>query len=315
MIAPAFLVIFSLLVNSAGSRLMVRARWADRAPGLAILVWQSLAASVLLAMTLAGLALAVPVLPGTSSLADALQACSTALRHQYQTPAGASLSIAGIALAGGLVGRIGYCLAAALRSIGQQRAAQAQSLNLSARRDDRRGFSVVDHPIAAAYCIPGRNAGVIVTTGALASLDDAQLDAVIAHERAHLRGRHDLVLAFSGALRRAFPGLACTRLGDVELNRLVEMRADDVALRTSSRPSLARALVNLSQGQTPHGALGAGGDALARLTRLTKPKQPVGPLISGLVALSAMLLIAVPLVVVSEPAVIAALMDYCPLTI
>lgn len=315
MIAPAFLIAFAILVNSAGSRLMVRARWTERSPGVAILLWQSLAASVLLALTLAGLALAVPVLPGTTGLADALKACSTALRHQYQTPAGASLSIAGMVLTGAVVCRVAYCVAAALLSIWHQRTAQAQSLNLSARRDKYRGISVVDHPVAAAYCIPGRNAGVVVTTGALASLDDTQLDAVIAHERAHLRGRHDLVLAFSGALRRAFPRLACTRLGQAELSRLVEMRADDIALRTSTRPTLARALVNLSQGQTPQGALGAGGDALARLTRLTNPSRPLGRLTTGLVAGTAILLIALPVFVVSEPAVIAALMDYCPLTI
>lgn len=315
MIAPAFLIALAILVNSAGSRLMIRARWADRSPGLAILIWQSLAASVLLATTLAGLALAVPVLPGTSGLADALEACSTALRHQYQTPAGATLSIAGILLACGVACRVIYCLAAAARSIRLQRKRQTQSLNLSARRNEQRGFSIIDHPIAAAYCIPGRNAGVVVTTGALASLSHTELDAVIAHERAHLRGRHDLVLAFSGALRRAFPHLACTRLGHVELGRLVEMRADDVALRTSARPTLARALVNLSQGQTPPGALGAGGDALARLTRLTKPSPPLGRLITGLCAGSAILLVILPVIVVSEPAIIAALMDYCPLTI
>lgn len=320
MIAPTFLILFAFLVNSAGSRLLVRARWTDRAPGLAIVVWQSLAASVLLAMTLAGLALALPVMPGTSDLAAALEACSTALRHQYQTPGGAGLSIAGIVLAGGVIGRIGYCLIAALRTIGQQRGAQSQIVALSARRDERRGISIVDHPAAAAYCIPGRNArtrnaGVVVTTGALASLDDLQLDAVIAHERAHLRGRHDLVLAFAGALRRAFPRLACARLGRSELSRLVEMRADDVALRTNSRATLAHALVNLSQGQTPQGALGAGGDALARLRRLTAPRRPLSRPIAVLLAGSAMLLIALPVLVVSEPAVIAALMDYCPLTI
>ena len=41
----------------------------------------------------------------------------------------------------------------------------------------------------AAYCVPGRPATIVLTSGALAVLDPAQLTAVLAHERAHLAGR------------------------------------------------------------------------------------------------------------------------------
>ena len=36
---------------------------------------------------------------------------------------------------------------------------------------------------------------MILTTGAVQALDPGQLDAVLAHERAHLAGRHPLLLA------------------------------------------------------------------------------------------------------------------------
>lgn len=313
MTAPAALAVFALLVNSLGSRWLRSARWVDRAPALGIAVWQALTASVLLSAGLAGLALALPLLPGTSSLASLLEACSSALRNQYQTPGGVGLSIAGVVLAVGIVGRVAYCTAVAIHTIGRARMTQNQNLALSARRDTTWNISVVEHPTPAVYCIPGRTAGVVVTTGARATLDDDQLRAVIAHERAHLRGRHDLVLAFAGALHRAIPRLACVRIGHSELARLVEMRADDIALRTNDRITLAHALVNLSQGHTPTGALGAGGAALARLQRLTEPPRPVGRIVYLLAATATTVLLAVPLLIVSEPAAVAAMMHYCPI--
>ena len=47
----------------------------------------------------------------------------------------------------------------------------------------------------AVYCVPGRPPTIVLTTGALAVLDTEQLTAVLAHERAHLAGRHHLLLA------------------------------------------------------------------------------------------------------------------------
>ena len=60
-----------------------------------------------------------------------------------------------------------------------------------------------EHP--AVYCLPGRRR-IVMTTGALRCLDARQLEAVLAHERAHLSGRHHLVLTFANALKDAFPG-------------------------------------------------------------------------------------------------------------
>ncbi len=51
---------------------------------------------------------------------------------------------------------------------------------------------VLDDPRPAAYCVPGRPGTIVLTSGALAVLDPAQLAAVLAHERAHLAGRHHL---------------------------------------------------------------------------------------------------------------------------
>src|SRR5204862_7881841 len=77
------------------------------------------------------------------------------------------------------------------------------------------GALVVDHPAAAAYCVPGLRSRIVVSAGALNLLDQAELAAVLAHERAHLRARHDLVLLPFGALVRAFPRARLARRAQV----------------------------------------------------------------------------------------------------
>ena len=55
--------------------------------------------------------------------------------------------------------------------------------------------------------------------------------AVLAHERAHLRERHDLVLLPFTALARAFPWSVLVQRSYASVALLVEMLADDHAAR------------------------------------------------------------------------------------
>jgi Zn-dependent protease with chaperone function len=92
-----------------------------------------------------------------------------------------------------------------------------------------------------AYCVPGRPAAIVLSTGALALLDPAQLTAVLAHERAHLAGRHHLLISLTRVLATTFPAVPLFTRGPAEVARLAEMCADDsrhVATvgRRSSRP-------------------------------------------------------------------------------
>ena len=58
----------------------------------------------------------------------------------------------------------------------------------------------MEHSQPAAYCVAGRQPTVILTTAAVQALDPGQLDAVLAHERAHLAGRHHRLLALTPAV-------------------------------------------------------------------------------------------------------------------
>ena len=83
--------------------------------------------------------------------------------------------------------------------------------------------TVVDNPDCVVYLIPGRPRQIVVTTGALARLSREELAAVLAHERAHARGRHHLALAMAVLLCRAFPTVNVFRQAERQVRRLVEL--------------------------------------------------------------------------------------------
>ena len=134
---------------------------------------------------------------------------------------------------------------------------------------------MLDTPQPAVYCVPGRPATIVLTTGALAVLDRPQLLAVLAHEHAHLAGRHHLLVTLGKAARAGFPGVPLFSRGADEVARLAEMRADDVAARRSGRDTLLQALVAMGTGRplaAPSASLAAtGGAVTARVRRLLDP--------------------------------------------
>jgi len=88
-----------------------------------------------------------------------------------------------------------------------------------------------------------RHPRVVVSAGALTVLDDAELEASLAHERGHIARRHRWVLLFAqsaSALARFIPG---TRRAARELGFHIERDADQWAVRRSGDPlALASAI-------------------------------------------------------------------------
>jgi len=153
---------------------------------------------------------------------------------------------------------------------------------------------VLDCPERAAYCVAGRPNTIVVTTAALEVLDEPQLSAVLAHEGAHLAGRHHPILAFTRALAAVLPRLAvCTR-GATEVARLLEMCADDAAARRTSGPIVASALLALAERPTtPAAALGATGlDVVGRTDRLLSPPRRVNRAMARLTTSGAVAMLA-----------------------
>ena len=139
-----------------------------------------------------------------------------------------------------------------------------------------RDIRMIDVEQPLAYCLPGIRQRVVLSEGVVARLSRDELIAVIAHERAHLRARHDLVLEAFIALHEAFPRFvrSSSALGSVEL--LVEALADDQAVRATAPTTLGRALVACADAVAPRGAMAVGGPTtLTRVHRLRHDRAPI----------------------------------------
>jgi Zn-dependent protease with chaperone function len=162
---------------------------------------------------------------------------------------------------------------------------------------------VLDDPRPAAYCVAGRPAAIVVTSGALAVLDPPQLGAVLAHERAHLARRHHALATVTRGLAAAFPGVPLFTRGTAEVARLAEMSADDDAALDSGRPTLVAALLAIATGTVvrstglPSGALPAAACAVPdRVERLLCPSSPArSAAFTAALAFALALLAAAPL--------------------
>jgi len=154
---------------------------------------------------------------------------------------------------------------------------------------------VLAHPTPTAYCLPGLRRRVVLTEGTLAALPPGELAAVMAHERAHLRARHDLVLEFFTVLHRAVPARMRAAEALREVHLLIEVLADRAARRSAGPVPLARALVTLAAGGHPETALAATEDRAttsARMRLLAEPEPP-GWLRAAMVAF-AVVVVAAP---------------------
>jgi bla regulator protein blaR1 len=303
---PALLLAVLAVGTVPAAAALGAARWPCRAPAAAILLWQALGLSWGLAAvgTLAA-AGAVPARFGITG--GALTGVSRALRAVASPRPGAQpglmavLRLLSIAAGAALLALLCWVLVAASATVLRARRRQRTLLTLLAHGDPKvPGALVVDHAPAAAYCVPGLRSQIVISAGTLDLLRPAELAAVLDHERAHLRERHDLVLLPFSALRRAFPRASLVRQAQHSVALLVEMLADDRALRHRPARELATALLRvgaLGPGAAPSGALAAAapaGEVSARVNRLLTPMPRLSRAAIAAVCATAALLVTVP---------------------
>lgn len=109
---------------------------------------------------------------------------------------------------------------------------------------------VIDTDHALAYSVAGGSGTTVVSTGLLALLDDEERDAVLAHEREHLRLRHDLLTLAFASWHRMLPFLPATRTALEAVSAAIEIMADDAARRSVSDRAFVRALMKVSAKQS-----------------------------------------------------------------
>jgi Zn-dependent protease with chaperone function len=186
------------------------------------------------------------------------------------------------------------------------------------------GTVVISHDSPVAYCLPGGARSVtVLSDGLMAALEPAELRAVLSHENAHLNQRHHLLLWAFAAWRQALPWLPTTRLAQESVNSLIEMLADDVALKTESRSTLIKAIAIVASGSAgarafrPAAQAGLALDALeaaagvtgsdaarttaSRVSRLLSPRPELPTAVRGTVLAGCTLLLALPTALLIVP--------------
>jgi Zn-dependent protease with chaperone function len=269
---------------------------------LGLFAWLTAMASVLASAVAAVAMLAGAAIAGWPRLAEVVcrsvagRACTQVVYRSaaFEVPLGFAAAAATLTAAV-LAWRYGRTLQRA----GRRTRAHAEAARITGRRlpvmGDSEGATVVlDAPQRAAYCVPGRPAAIVLTSGALAVLDRAQLGAVLAHERAHLAGRHHLLISLSRGLAASFPGVPVFTRGPAEVARLAELCADDAAARRAGRPALVAALLAMGTGTAvPAPALAVtSGAVTARVHRLLDPPRRGRHARYGLALVTVMLLLA-----------------------
>lgn len=312
MTVPLALLLYAACTAVVCPRLLLRSTWLYSAPRWGILVWQCAVVAVLGSLALLALTAVLPFDVVSFDLGHLLHACATVLSQRYALHRDRWVAAVSLLAAG-------TTAALLLRAVGQRTLAVARTrrrqrtlIDLLARDRNGHGAHVLAHKVPLAYCIPGGVGRIVLTTAAVEALGGAELSAVIEHEKAHLRGRHDMVLFGVDVAHSAFPWMGFFRTARAQIAALVEMLADDRAARATGRLALATALVDLGCARAPDGGLGASGHmTVERVQRLVDGERYPSWGRRGLLLLLSVVLVAAPVVISTAPA-LAARSGLCP---
>lgn len=293
------LIGFAGVMALGAHRLIERGNWVARSPRMGLLVWLTSAAGVVTAAAAAGMAAFAHEWSSPRSWVDAVwRLCWDALAGAHGPLAQAVAVSSSLLLTAGVV-RLAAAWWQVVAGAARHRRAHRAMLRLADPAAGDRDLAVLAHPEPVAYVVAGRPARVVVSTSALETLSSAELAAVLAHERAHAAGRHHWLLGAAALAQRAFPRVPLFSRAERQTARLVEMCADDVAVRAHSRLALARALVTMAAPAIPGAIPAAGGDATERLRRLLDPPEPLPATTRLLIALGFPLLPLLPVLILA----------------
>lgn len=246
--------------------------------------------------TVAGslLAALLPTHSGLPRLLQLLHHCWSSLRHS-STPQAHKLTAA--LLLSVLVSAVLLAAGNLVHHLHRQRRLhrrQVELLRIAARTDPGPIPTMwLPHAGLLAYSVAGRRGFVVVSEDLREQLGDTGCAAVIEHERAHLRGRHHLLVGLAEALAASTPWLPLTGHSPALVRTAVELAADHAAARTHGVITVRSALLAMSRTPrtAPPPALGMAQQCVAlRLHHLRGPKAtvtclPRRILVSGLAAL------------------------------
>lgn len=291
MITPILLAALALVLTGPAPALLARSSWPYRIPRAAVALWQALSIAAVLAALGAGISLSYSTAgePG---------------EPRFNPSSPRDLAAAAVLALTALVAiRLLYAASRVAVGTRARRKRHRDLVDVLATPDGLiPGLRVLAEETPLAYCLPAmRGSRVVVSVGALDRLDDSELRAVLAHEQAHLRARHDLVLEAFTALHMAFPRWVRSDVALEQARTLVELLADDDARRRNGPLPLARALVALAGSPAPAAGMAMAKSAtVLRVQRLADP-EPRFPLLSAATYATAVALLVLPTVTVAAP--------------
>jgi Zn-dependent protease with chaperone function len=290
--APAFALLALCLVGPVPA-LLARAAWPLRAPRAAVVLWQAIAIAAVLSAFSAGIAIAsrllVAGIPGSGVL-------NWPLWLTLVTVFALTL-VVGVRL---IFAVVRVAVATRRRRARHRMLVDLLDVSQGSTGHGAGALRILDVKQPLAYCLPGVRSRVVVSEGALSTLDGPEIAAILSHERAHLRARHDLVLEAFTAVHAAFPRFVRSANALDAVRLLIELLADDAAVRAAGRTPLARALVACASGRAPSGALAAGGPTtVVRVRRLAG--RPNSVALAAAAYLGAVAVLVLPTVAVAVP--------------
>jgi Zn-dependent protease with chaperone function len=240
-------------------------------PRLGATAWLTAIAGVLVAWTVA---VSLIVINGVRGLPDSpvLVVCLELLGipEQVATPGLPGLLML---ITGGVVVTVavGLKVTSAVRGLRSRSHDHAHAARLLGAPTERPDVFVLNAERPAAYCVLGRPNAIVVTSAAVQRLTEPQLNAVLAHENAHIAGRHHQTLMFLRALSGTLSRLPLFTRGAVAVAALLEMCADDTAARRHGSRDLVGGMITLAGPVAPAGLAMATTAVAARAHRLLAP--------------------------------------------
>jgi Zn-dependent protease with chaperone function len=251
-----------------------------RDPLLLIVVWLTSSASVLLAAATGVLLLLLPDHGASALVLSAVHECWSAILHGSPPQAEEVAGLVGVGLLCAFAVRLMVVCVSGFRRRYRRREENLGLLRLVARpTTDPSDVLWLVHDEPMAFSMAGRPGVVVATDGLTRHLDPGAVAAVLAHERAHLKGRHHLLVAISDAVRKTFPFVPLFQLAPDAIRRLVELAADVKAARSCGSAAVHAALLRVARHVAPDTALAMAQDAVdLRLARLQHGSELPGRL-------------------------------------
>lgn len=264
----------AMFVSAMAPRWLLRVESSRLEPSAVLSCWWSVVLGVFGAVVVALVFLALPDRAGASPLGRLADVCVSALGHARNPRLEEALALGTAAVLCVLLGRAFYLGARA--SLQRRRHVRGHLDLLGQFGWSDAQVLWVPHDTPLAFSIAGRRPVIVATSALDAELPAESVRAVLAHERAHLAGRHHFQIALADALSAAMPWVPLFARAPDAVRRLVEFAADTTAARLHGNDAVVVALGVMGHQAGPPGGLAMSGDDLdARLLRLQRPLRSV----------------------------------------